>query len=98
MSEPESAAGRPLVLHVGHEEIVIRQRYEVASILNDFLIAMWFAVGSVFFLFHNLVLPGTWLFVIGSVQLAIRPTIRLTRRIHLRRISQAKPAESARDF
>ena len=42
---------------------------------------------------------GTWLFVLGSAQLAIRPTIRLGRRVHLRRRAQTtSPHESDDDF
>lgn len=40
----------PLIVHFGERELVIRKRYEVLSICNDILIAIWFAVGSVLFL------------------------------------------------
>lgn len=89
---------QPLVLHLGHEELVVRRRYEVASIANDFLIAFWFVLGSVFFLFEALVTAGTLLFLLGSLQLAVRPAIRLRRRIHLRRITGGSPTETSRDF
>ena len=88
----------PLVLHVGHEELVIRQRYEVVSILNDILVGGWFLVGSVLFFYpaHNTL--AVWMFVIGSVEMLIRPIIRLARRIHLRRLNPELPTEAARDF
>ncbi|MQA10334.1 MAG: hypothetical protein GEU98_17620 [Pseudonocardiaceae bacterium] len=98
MSAPQPAEPRPIVVHIGNEELIIRRRYEVASILNDMLIAIWFAVGSVFFLFEDLLVVGTWLFIVGSVQLAIRPAIRLRRRVHLRRFNPSGPTEAARDF
>lgn len=91
-------SAQPLVIHVGHEELVIRRRYEVASICNDLLVALWFIVGSVFFLFADLVTAGTWLFLVGSVQLAIRPLIRLRRQVHLRRIGANAPVETTQDF
>ena len=87
-----------MVLHIGRDELVIRRRYEVLSILNDILVAVWFAVGSVFFFFAALTTAGTWLFLLGSVQLLIRPVIRLHRRVMLRRIAPTAMTEAARDF
>lgn len=78
---------------------MIRDRYEVASIVNDFAIAMWFAIGSAFFFFSSLETAGIWLFLIGSIQLGIRPVIRLSRRVHLRRrFGRERPRDHARDF
>ncbi|MGH9550866.1 MAG: YrhK family protein [Terriglobales bacterium] len=68
---------------------MISQRYETASIANDFLIAIWFLIGSIFFLFPAMERPAAWLFVIGSFQFIVRPTIRLIRHIHLRHITES---------
>lgn len=89
-----------LNLPFSHDELQLRQRYEIASISNDMLIAIWFIVGSVLFFFESTTYAGTWLFLIGSVQLAVRPAIRLSRRVHLtRRGGSAKPHhESGGDF
>lgn len=73
-----------LVIRMGHEELRIRRRYQTASIFNDFLIGLWFLVGSIAFFWPDWVDFGTWLFVVGSAQLLIRPVIRLAHRIHLR--------------
>ncbi|QWC85959.1 YrhK family protein [Nocardioidaceae bacterium] len=73
----------------GDRELVLRRRYETASILNDLLIAVWFIVGSVLFFDEATATAGTWLFLIGSVQLAVRPSIRLARRTHLVRHRRA---------
>lgn len=89
---------QPLVLTIGHEELVIRKRYEVLSIGNDLLIAVWFVIGSVLFFFESTTFAGTWLFVVGSVQLAIRPLIRLRRHLHLRRFQPQGPIETPQDF
>ncbi len=91
---------RPWVVHIGHDELVIRQRYEVVSILNDILIGLWFVIGSFFFLSESLAYAGTWLFVLGSIQMLIRPTIRLSRRVHLRRFHPDVPgsADAGHDF
>jgi hypothetical protein len=103
MSESSSSDGNRntgAVLHFGDHELVIRQRYEVVSIINDILIGIWFTIGSFFFFSDALTYAGTWFFVIGSVELLIRPIIRLGRRIHLRRFHPDAPgtAEASRDF
>ncbi|BCJ38153.1 hypothetical protein Athai_56560 [Actinocatenispora thailandica] len=88
----------PLVLHVGREELIIRQRYEVVSILNDILVGGWFLVGSVLFFFPARNNLAIWLFVIGSIEMLIRPLIRLARRIHLQRLHPRLSPETTRDF
>lgn len=81
--------GDSLTFRLGREQLVIQQRYQTASIANDFLIAIWFLVGSIFFLFPALQQPAAWLFVIGSFQFIVRPTIRLARHIHLRHLPES---------
>lgn len=95
------SAQRALTLRIGHEELVIRRRYETASIVNDILIALWFTVGSVLFFSESLTTPGTWCFLFGSVELLIRPVIRLGRHLHLQRLRalRAGPGvESPQDY
>jgi hypothetical protein len=75
-----------LVIHIGREELTVRRRYEALSIANDVLIGLLFLVGSVMFFSDSTMLVGTWLFVTGSVLMLVRPTIRLTRRLHLTRM------------
>lgn len=82
MSDPSTST--PLVLRIGDDELVIRRRYEVLSIVNDMLIALWFVVGSVLFFWESTTTEGTWFFLIGSIELAVRPAIRLGRHVHLR--------------
>lgn len=90
----------PLTVRIGREELVVRQRYEVLSIINDILIALWFIVGSVLFFFEDWVVPGTWCFLFGSVELLVRPVIRLSRQLHLRRIAAVHGSghESSQDY
>lgn len=82
-------ADDPLTVTVGNEQLVIRRRYEVLSILNDFFIAIWFLVGSVFFLYPSLERAAIWLFVIGSFQFLVRPTLRLLAHFHVRRLPES---------
>lgn len=86
-----------LDLHIGHEELQLRQRYTVLSIANDLLSGLWFVIGSILFFSPQTTHTGTWLFLIGSIQMLFRPVIRLTRQIHLGRIGSVVP-ETAQDF
>lgn len=99
-SSADNSGTGTTVLHFGHDELVIRQRYEVISIINDLLIGTWFIIGSVFFFYDTLAYAGTWLFVLGSIEMLIRPTIRFTRRVHLQRSHPHEPgtADAAHDF
>ena len=92
---PDGVTSRNVTVTFGHEELVIRRRYEVASILNDVLVGLWFLVGSVLFFSDATQTAGTWCFVLGSVELLIRPVIRLSRHLHLQRIA---PATGSQDF
>lgn len=80
----------PITIKIGRDEIVIRRRYEFASIANDFLIGLLFLIGSVMFLEPRTEQIGTWLFIIGSFQLLIRPTIRLASHVHLQRLPSSR--------
>lgn len=98
-AEPRGAPGKnDLVLHFGHEELVIRKRYEALSIANDVLIGLWFLVGSFMFFSETLQFAGTVLFVIGSVEMLLRPVIRLARHVHLQRVSDTGSPEATLDF
>lgn len=83
---PDSRVDNPLTLRLGRRELVIRRRYETLSIANDFLIAIWFLFGSILFLYPSMERIAVWLFIIGSFQFLIRPTIRLASHVHLQRV------------
>lgn len=61
------------------------------------MVALWFIVGSVLFFSESTTVAGTWLFLAGSVQLLVRPVIRLSRRVHLGKVAE-RGRETARDF
>lgn len=90
-------ADENIEFRIGHEEIVLRKRYELLSIINDLLIAIWFIIGSILFFRESTTVAGTWLFLLGSVQLLIRPVIRLVRSIHISRAGGIT-SESGQDF
>lgn len=83
-----SSTGKDLDLEVGGKELVLHNRYEVLSILNDVMIAVWFIIGSILFFSESTTTAGTWLFLAGSVELLIRPVIRLTRNIHIKTVTR----------
>lgn len=91
----QSDTPRPITLRIGSEELVIRKRYEALSIINDILVGIWFLIGSIMFFSPSWTTTGTWLFVIGSAELLIRPLIRLSRHVHLGTISD-DPLRGAR--
>ena len=72
-------------ISIGADHIVIERRYRALGALNDLLIAIWFLVGSVFFFYDKLMTDGTGLFVAGSLQLLLRPSITLCELIHVTR-------------
>lgn len=86
MATDRTHADPSLRLSVGREQVVIDNRYETASIVNDVLIAVFFTIGSVLFFFDSTQTAGTWLFLLGSLDFLARPVIRLSRRTHLRRL------------
>ncbi|MGC1206649.1 MAG: YrhK family protein [Ornithinimicrobium sp.] len=75
-----------LDLRVGRDELVIRNRYEVLSILDDVMIAVFFIVGSLLFFSASTETAGVWLFLLGSIAMLARPLLHLSRRVHLQRI------------
>jgi hypothetical protein len=87
MQKTQHPETRDWIFTIGHRELVVHQRYEVLSILNDFLLGIWFTIGSVCFFYEGGVKTlGVWLFVVGSVQLLLRPAIRLHRYIYFKRL------------
>lgn len=91
-------AQNDLTFTIGREELVVRQRWETASIANDALIAVWFVVGSILFFWESTSLAATWFFLVGSIQFLGRPVIRLRRRIHLRRLRGDRYTDDAQDY
>ena len=62
---------------------VINKYYELTITVVEFLAALLFLIGSIFFFYDKLMHAGTWMFVLGSVFFIIRPSVRLIREFHL---------------
>lgn len=61
-------------------------RYQLVRTGVDFAAACCFVVGSVFFFFESMAIPADWLFLVGSILFAVKPTIDMTRAMHLKRL------------
>ena len=57
--------------------------YELLHTLIDFFAALSFLIGSIMFFYQAWLVPGTWLFVIGSLLFAAKPTTRIVRELRL---------------
>jgi len=71
--------------------------YELGYTGADFLAALMFVIGSILFFGETTQRAGTWLFLVGSLFFALKPSLRLAREIHLWRIGKMEElAERAR--
>lgn len=93
-SNPEQKYNPAIDVDIGHHEITVGKRYGFIYTLNDILIAVWFIIGSIFFFWDSTQEAGTWLFLIGSVELLIRPIIRISRNSHLKHINPSNNSYS----
>ncbi|SIS40216.1 YrhK family protein [Salimicrobium flavidum] len=60
--------------------------YKVLYTVNDFTSGLWFFIGSILFYFSEPMKTwGVTLFVLGSIQFMVRPTIRLVHEAHARK-------------
>tara|TARA_R110002033_G_scaffold64427_2_gene115403 strand:- start:1056 stop:1337 length:282 start_codon:yes stop_codon:yes gene_type:complete len=57
--------------------------FEIVYTLIDFAAAGLFLIGSIMFLSSAWENFGTWLFIVGSVLFATKPTLRLIRELRL---------------
>tara|TARA_R110002124_G_scaffold53943_2_gene154096 strand:+ start:302 stop:583 length:282 start_codon:yes stop_codon:yes gene_type:complete len=61
-------------------------RFEIAHTIVDFSAAFCFVVGSLLFFYDETQKPATWLFLVGSIFFAIKPTLKIVREIKLYRL------------
>ena len=72
----------------GPEAERIAARFEIAHTVVDFAAAVMFLIGSILFFFPSEMVPATWLFTLGSVCFAMKPTLKLWREIRLYRMGR----------
>lgn len=84
--------GHQTEIDFGSDHIIIERRYRALGAVNDLFIAIWFLTSSILFFFDSLMTGGTWLFVLGSLQLLLRPAITLAELIHVKRVYRSRSA------
>jgi hypothetical protein len=77
----------PLLNDLSPRHLEIYWRYQVVRTGVDFGAAICFVIGSAFFFFTSLTTEADWLFLVGSLLFAVKPTIDMVRSAHLRRLS-----------
>ncbi len=83
----------PLLKDLTPRHVEIYWRYQVVRTAVDFGAALCFVCGSVFFFYKSLSTAADWLFLVGSILFAVKPTIDMIRSVHLRRL--AAPSTTA---
>lgn len=79
------------------DNLRLHAAYELLYTLVDFAAALLFIIGSAMFFSEAWMEAGTWMFLIGSVFFAAKPTIRLVRELHYLRRGKIEPlAEETR--
>lgn len=73
-----------------NHELIIRNRYKFYYNINDVLIAVWFIIGSVLFFWKETETIAIWFFLLGSIELLVRPLMRIFSEIHLKNIQSGK--------
>lgn len=86
----------PVLNDLSPRHLEVYWRYQVVRTGVDFGAACCFVVGSAFFFFSSLSLPADWLFLVGSILFAIKPTIDMVRSAHLRKLPTDGVATKAR--
>ncbi|MFL5860237.1 MAG: YrhK family protein [Solirubrobacteraceae bacterium] len=76
----------PVLNDLTPRHVEIFWRYQVVRTAVDFGAASCFVVGSAFFFFVSMTRPADWLFLVGSILFAVKPTIDMVRSLHLRRL------------
>ncbi|MFM2484902.1 YrhK family protein [Celerinatantimonas yamalensis] len=77
----------PALRHLTSDHIKVSARYDLFYAINDALAGVLFVIGSIFFFWSDTQDAGTWLFLIGSILFTVRPGIKISRNLHLRRVS-----------
>jgi hypothetical protein len=62
-----------------------RENVGILDTVNNLMIALWFLLGSILFFFESMEIVRICLYIAGSVQLLVRPTITLIQDISIRK-------------
>lgn len=67
-------------------ERVVHERFEWLHIVNDYVSAILFLVGSVFFLWPKWQEVATWFFIVGSVFFLFAPILRTLNKRYVKKL------------
>ncbi|MEF3329444.1 YrhK family protein [Oceanobacillus sp. M60] len=81
-------SNQELDLHVSRVELKVTSIYKLLYQLNDLILGLVFLTGSFLFFSDNTMFAGTVLFVIGSIQMLVRPIISIIHDFHLSKVKQ----------
>ncbi|WP_425051813.1 YrhK family protein [Psychromarinibacter sp. S121] len=73
-----------------HDTRRVYALFELVYTFVDFAAAVCFTIGSVLFFWGSTQRPATWLFLVGSILFAAKPTLRLMRELKLARMGKLK--------
>jgi len=76
----------PVLNDLTPRHLAVYWHYQVVRTLVDFGAAVCFVIGSGFFFFTSTTRAADWLFLIGSILFAMKPTIDVVRSAHLNRL------------
>ncbi|MDX6151601.1 YrhK family protein [Marinococcus sp. PL1-022] len=82
--------GKNIDLVFGGYELRITKVYQLIYHINDLMLALVFLVGSFLFFSETTTFYGTWLFVLGSLQMFIRPVIALAHQVHVNKVRKQR--------
>ncbi|MDG5500377.1 YrhK family protein [Marinobacter sp. BGYM27] len=82
-TRPERSAAEQARLD---RERVVHERFEWLHICNDYVSAILFLVGSVFFLWSEWQEVATWFFIVGSVFFLFAPILRTLNKRYVKKL------------
>ena len=75
-----------IYIDTGNHEIIIEQRYQMLSTLNNLLLGILFLIGSILFLSKDQQTLAISLFIAGSLLMVVRAVIDIVKNTHLKRL------------
>ncbi len=76
----------PVLEDLTPHHVALYWRFQIVRTLVDFGAAVCFVIGSVCFFFTTTTRAADWLFLVGSILFAAKPTIDVVRSARLRRL------------
>ncbi|GEN54547.1 YrhK family protein [Halobacillus faecis] len=85
MSKQKSNKQKYVDAHIKKHNLFSKKTYDILYTVNDILLGVTFLMGSVLFYFEPSRNWGVTLYILGSTQMILRPTLRLIHYFHMRK-------------